>query len=364
MCRALRAGGVEVLLATTDADGPVRLEVAIDRETTFDGVQVRFFPKQASESFKWSRPLASWLRGNVRHFDVVHVHAVFSHSSIAAGRACRETGVPYIVRPLGTLDPWSLSRHAWRKRLLLRVAVKSLLAGAAALHYTSAEEARLAETALPGLPRPCVVPLGVDEQLFAPENGNGAKGAPYILAMSRLDPKKGIEILIDAFHSLITHQPASPWSLVIAGDGDSAYVRELRAAAEAGVGARRITFKGWVDGPERETLLRGADLFALPSYQENFGIAMVEALAAGVPAIVAPGVNLGADVELAGAGWVVSRDRAVWQQALAAIVANDAERRARAARAREYATRFRWSSVARSLSRLYEELIATRMVAV
>lgn len=363
MCRALRAAGVDTLVVSTDADGPARLAVATDRQTTFAGIPVRFFSRQASESFKWSRPLASWLGAHVRDFDLVHVHAVFSHSSIAAGRACRREGVPYVVRPLGTLDPWSLSRHAWRKRLLLRVAVRSLLAGAAAIHYTSDEEARLAEAALPGLPRRSVVPLGVDEQLF--DSGpDVTDGEPYVLAMSRLDPKKGLEILIDAFHHLIAQQPRSPWSLVIAGDGDAAYVRRLRAAADAGAGAARIVFRGWVEGAERATLLRGARLFALPSYQENFGIAMVEALAAGVPALVAPGVNLGADVEAAGAGWVVSRDRTVWQHALAAVIADDHELRSRATRAHEYAGRFRWTAVAASLGSLYEELTADRMVAV
>jgi glycosyltransferase involved in cell wall biosynthesis len=364
MCRALQAAGIETLVVSTDADGPSRLAVATDQQTTFAGIPVRFFSRQASESFKWSRPLAGWLGVHVRDFDLVHVHAVFSHSSIAAGRACRHGGVPYIVRPLGTLDPWSLSRHAWRKRLLLRVAVRSLLSGAAAMHYTSDEEGRLAETALPGLPRRVVVPLGVDEQLFADGPLEIADGAPYVLAMSRLDAKKGLEILIDAFHHLVAQHPGSPWSLIIAGDGDAAYVRSLRAAAEAGAGAARIAFRGWVDGADRVALLRGARLFALPSYQENFGIAMVEALAAGVPAMVAPGVNLGAEVEMAGAGWVVSRDRTIWQHALAAVTADDRELRSRAMRAREYAERFQWNAVAASLGSVYEELTANRMAAV
>ena len=364
MIAALRAGGVDASIVATDADGPGRLPVDLGTETMFQGVPVRFFSCQASESFKWSRPLASWLHSQVHAFDLVHVHAVFSHSSIAAGRACRAAGVPYIVRPLGTLDPWSLSRHAWRKRLLLRVAVRSLLSGAVAMHYTSDGEARLAETALPWLPAPVVVPLGVDEQLFAesPADVESNTRTPYVLAMSRLDPKKGIEVLIDAFHHLIAQSPRSPWSLVVAGDGNPDYVKRLRSAAEQGAGASRIAFRGWVEGQERAQLLRGASLFALPSHQENFGIAMVEALAAGVPAMVAPGVNLGADIESAGAGWVVSRDRTVWRNALLAVTADEGERQRRAACAREYARRFHWSAVAASLDTLYKALAAHRLV--
>jgi glycosyltransferase involved in cell wall biosynthesis len=363
MCRSLQSAGLDTLVATTDADGPERLDVSTDGESRFDGIRVRFFSRQASESFKWSRPLGRWLGEHAPEFDVVHVHAVFSHSSIAAGSACRARGVPYLVRPLGTLDPWSLKRHAWRKRLLLRVAVRSLLSGASAIHYTSDEEARLAEGAVPGLPRRAVVPLGVDEELFADPPATFGDDSPYILALSRLDPKKGIEVLIDAFHHLAALDTRCRWSLVVAGDGDPAYVRRLRSIAEVGAGSSRITFKGWVAGADRVKLLRGASLFALPSYQENFGIAMVEALAAGVPAMVAPGVNLGGEIEAAGAGWVISRDRTVWSHSLLAILSDDHERRARAKRARAYATRFRWPTVAASLSSLYEELTAHRVAA-
>jgi glycosyltransferase involved in cell wall biosynthesis len=361
MCESLRSAGIDTLVATTDADGPGRLDVSTDGESRFHGIPVRFFARQASESFKWSRPLGRWLSAHCRDFDVVHIHAVFSHSSIAAGRACRAHGVPYLVRPLGTLDPWSLQRHAWRKRLLLQLGVRSLLAGAGAMHYTSDEEARLAESALPWLPRRAVVPLGVDEELFAGPLADTQSESPYILALSRLDRKKGIEVLIDAFHHVAALDVNNRWSLVIAGDGNPAYVESLQALASIGPGSKRITFRGWVAGADRVALLRGASLFALPSYQENFGIAMVEALAAGVPVMVAPGVNLGAEIEAAGAGWVVSRDRSVWRHALLAVTADDRERQTRGAKARDYANRFRWTAVAQSLAALYCGLTSTRV---
>lgn len=360
ICESLQSAGIDTLVVTTDADGRGRLDVRTDVETQFHGIPVRFFSRQASESFKWSAPLGRWLGKHVGDFDLVHVHAVFSHASIAAGRACRSHRVPYIVRPLGTLDPWSLRRHAWRKRLLMRVAVRSLLTHAAAMHYTSNEEARLAETVLPWLPRSVVVPLGVDAMLFnAPLDGPSPQ-SPYVLALSRLDPKKGIDVLIDAFHHAAANGANLRWSLVIAGDGDPSYVAGLKAAAERGPASARIVFRGWVGGDDRARLLRDASLFALPSYQENFGIAMVEALASGVPVMVSPGVNLGADVEAAGAGWVVSRDRTVWRLALQAVLADEQGRRSRARCAREYAKRFHWPAVASGLRELYEGLTANR----
>jgi len=153
MCRVLIAGGVPTLIASTDADGRGRLTVSTGQIESYSGVPAIFFPRVASESFKWSAPLEAWLRARVSDFDIVHVHAVFSHSSLAAGRACRAANVPYIVRPLGTLDPWSLNHHRLRKQLLFRFGVRNLLMGAAAMHYTSDEERRLAESVLPWLPK-------------------------------------------------------------------------------------------------------------------------------------------------------------------------------------------------------------------
>src|SRR5678816_659484 len=111
MCRALMQQGIEVLLVTTDA-GLSETNVA-----EYKGV-----PAEFGESFKYSRPLAAWLTANIRDFDLVHVHAVFNHSSVAAARACRRAGVPYVIRPLGTLDPWSMSQKSLRKRLFWQVA--------------------------------------------------------------------------------------------------------------------------------------------------------------------------------------------------------------------------------------------------
>src|SRR5437867_10427539 len=92
-CRALRCHGVESLILTTDADGPGRLPVELAHPVTYQGVQVIFFPRQYSEGFKYSRPLAHWLEKNVTSFDLVDIEAVFSHSSLAAARACRRAGV-------------------------------------------------------------------------------------------------------------------------------------------------------------------------------------------------------------------------------------------------------------------------------
>jgi glycosyltransferase involved in cell wall biosynthesis len=357
MCRVLIAGGVPTLIASTDADGRGRLTVSTGQIESYSGVPAIFFPRVASESFKWSAPLEAWLRARVSDFDIVHVHAVFSHSSLAAGRACRAANVPYIVRPLGTLDPWSLNHHRLRKQLLFHLGVRSLLTGAAAMHYTSDEERRLAESVLPWLPKGAIVPLGIDDELFVRAGASAGPRERSVLLLSRLDVKKGVDLLIRAFHEAAGQD--STWTLEIAGDGDPAYVAELRKLAEAGPAKARIKFHGWVQGEQRVALFRRASLFALPSHQENFGIAVVEAMANGMPVMVSPAVNLANDIQTGGAGWVVPRELPAWRDALRSAMRQPDDLTTRGEHARAVAERFRWSSVGTRLTALYQQILTT-----
>lgn len=360
MCRALRAMGVDAQVASTDADGPARLG---DLGGADAPVPTRLFARQWSEAFKYSRPLARWLDGHVREFDVLHVHAVFSHACLAAARACRRSGVPYVVRPLGSLDPWSLARSRVRKRVLWHAGVARMLQGAAAIHYTTDEERRLAELSL-GLGRGAVVPLGVDDELFDSPAAPGAfahrhvglAGRPYVLFLARLHPKKGLELLLEAFAGLADGDRAD-WRLVVAGDGDPAYVLALRQRAERLDRDGRTLFVGWLDGAERLAALRGAGLFVLPSHQENFGLAAAEAMAARVPVVLSDRVNLAALVTAAGAGWVVPPDAAALRKALAAALRDGSGRVARGRAGERVAReRFSWGAVGAQLVELYQRI--------
>jgi glycosyltransferase involved in cell wall biosynthesis len=355
--RALRGSGVDAMIATTDADGSDRLAVSTGRVIDWDGVPAVVLPLGGGERFKWSGSLARWLSDHVSEFDIVDIHAVFSHSSVAAARACRRSAVPYVVRPHGALDPWSLTRKAWRKRLLLWSGGRRLLAGASCVQYTTAAERAGAEQALPWLPEGHVVPLGVDEGLFTAPSPDVVR--PYVLAMSRLEAKKSLELLVEAFHD-VAMGPLDHWRLVVAGDGDAAYASALRHHAAAGRASGRIEFPGWVQGDEKRSLLSRASLFASPSIQENFGLSLAEAMAAGVPVLVTPGVNLSDAITSAGAGWVVGHGRAAIAAALAHILADAAARSTRGEAARELADRFRWRNTATEVVRLYEAALAPR----
>jgi glycosyltransferase involved in cell wall biosynthesis len=353
MCRALNAQGIPTLIATTDADGPNTFDVPLGAQCSWHGLSTIFFPKQWSEAFKYSGPLAEWLDAHTREFSVVHIHAVLSHASLAAARAARASGTPYVIRPLGTLDAWSLAQKPWRKRILMALGTRQLLRDAAAIHYTSIEERRQVERRF-NLSNGVVVPLGVEEAwLTSPAVSDEQRARDrYVLALSRLHPVKNLEALVDAFADLST----AGWRLVVAGTGDEAYADRLRALIVRRQAGHAIAMPGWTDGDAKRALVRQASLFALPSLHENFGVGLVEALAAGVPALVSDQVHLAETIRSAGAGWVASSSRESLRAALADALTRHDERLERAAAARDLAGRFSWTAIGAQLASMYTSL--------
>ncbi|HJY27657.1 MAG TPA: glycosyltransferase [Pyrinomonadaceae bacterium] len=350
MCRALMQQGIEVLLVSTDA-GLKDKSVA-----EYKGVPAMLFPAEFGESFKYSRPLASWLTTNIRQFDLAHVHAVFNHSSVAAARACQRTGVPYLIRPLGTLDPWSMTQKPLRKRLFWQVAGKRMLQRAAAVHYTSEAE-KLSTERLTGLNHGRVVPLGIENpsattrETLARHFPDLAR-YPYVLVLSRLHPKKGLGVLVDAFLSLAK---TPGWRLVLAGDGPPDYVSKLKNKASQ---CNQIVFTGWIDGEQKDALLGCASLLALPSHQENFGLSVMEAMSHSVPVLVSPGVNLAPEIVKANAGWIAAIDQESLTIKLAEALSDEAERAKRGRGGKQLSLRYSWENAAKSLVQLYQQVLA------
>ena len=345
MCRALMQQGIDVLLLTTTAG--LAAEVRHGEVLDHKGVPAIFFQAQLGESFKYSRPLSSWLRSNIQSFGLAHIHAVFNHSSVSAAHVCQKARVPYVVRPLGTLDPWSMTQKSLRKRLFWQISGKGILDNAAAVHYTSEAEKLSTESSL-GLNHGRVIPLGVET---GASNGRLDRD-PYVLVLSRLHPKKGLDVLIDAFLSLVQRAQFSQWRLVIAGDGPSEYVSMLKAKAADD----RIKFTGWLDGDEKNAVLSGASLLVLPSHQENFGLCVMEALAHSVPVLVSPNVNLAPEIAAAHAGWIASTDKTALEEKLAEALLDRDELARRGRAGLQLALRYSWENSARELADLYRSV--------
>jgi len=361
MEQSLTQFGVAVETATTDDDGHGRHNgKTLGRPLRENGVTRWYFRKQM-DFYKTSLGLGWWTLRNASTFDVVHIHALFSFNTLVAAWAARLAGVPYILRPLGTMSHYGVTqRRPWLKRASLALLEGPALLHAAAVHFTSEDEQR--EAAQWDVPmRGVVIPLGIEPATAAdialvraryPALGT----APYLLFLSRLDPKKNVEGLLKAFALVLPSRP--DLRLLVAGDGTPAYAASLQAmAAELGLGDS-VIWAGRVDGNLKASALGGAELFVLPSFSENFGIAAAEALMAGRPCVLGKGVAIAGDVVNAGAGLAVSPDPAGIAAGLKQVLSDESARGAMGIAALRLAReRYSANAMGANLVALYSEIL-------
>ena len=233
-------------------------------------------------------------------------------------------GVPYVVRPLGTLGSYGMRVRRHRlKRLSTALIESRILQRAAAVHFTSRTELEEAE-GLGLAMRSVVIPLGVEREDAGPwarVADEALVGRRVILFLSRLDPKKNLEALIDAVAS--SQMLRSSCALLIAGAGEPSYVGSLKARAAAAGLSDRIAWLGHVEGAQKRSAFSTADVFVLPSFSENFGIAAVEALLSGVPCVLGKGVAVASEVERAGGGLAITPEPAPMARALERVLSDE-----------------------------------------
>lgn len=358
MAEGIVRAGEEVDVVTTDADGPRSLDVPIGVPSRENGVTYRYFRRTLPGEWKFSLPLTRWLLRHVADYDLVHVHALFSYTTIPGCRFALSSHVPYILRPHGTLARWSLDRHAWKKRPYYRLVERHHLRHAGAIHATS--EAEAADIRALGFASTVRVgPLGVDVDTEPPSPHADRPHWPVrLLFLSRIDPKKGLPLIFQAMASAVDWL-GDRVVLTVAGDGTQAYRATLsRMVQDLGL-ASRVNFVGYVTGAPKRDLFRASDIFVLPSHDENFGIAVVEALAAGVPVIVSDKVAVSAEVAAAQAGLVVPLDAHALARAIQ-LLALDPQRRALAATNawRLAKAHYSWDHSSASLIQLYREVVS------
>ena len=268
--------------------------------------------------FGFAPALLPWLRENGAAFDRVIVNGLWQYPGFAVWRAFASSSTPYFVFPHGMLDPWFKRTYPLKhlkKWLYWPWGEYRVLRDARAVIFTSEEERREArESFWLYRCREVISPLGVE----AP----GARSADEFLArfpelsrkrivlfLGRLHPKKGCDLLVDAF---LRTAPADDESvvLVMAGPDQTGWEAELKSRADGPGKAHRIFFTGMLDGSMKWSALHAADVFVLPSHQENFALSVAEALACGVPALISNKVNIWREVQEDGAGYVEPDDAA------------------------------------------------------
>ncbi len=360
MERGLTEAGVAVTTLTTDHCLEAgALGASLGRTTTPFG---RVYVRQRTDFYKVAPGAVTYLARHARSFDVIHIHALFSFLPTVAALIAHRQGVPYIVRPLGTLNRYGLTRRRARLKLLsIGLLERRILERAAAVHFTA--RAELDEAREQGLSfRGVVVPLGIEDERSIDGSAAGAElrqrypllaGRRLVLFLSRIDPKKNLEALIDAFASSPRLQASA--ALMVAGSGETAYVADLQARAVAKGVSPLIAWLGHVGGEAKAGAFAWADIFALPSHSENFGIAAVEAIRAGLPCVIGKGVAIAGEIEACGGGLAVAPDAEAVAVALERLVADDALRTTMGTKARGIAEReYSLHGMTKQLIELYE----------
>lgn len=302
MAAALSPHGVAIDVVATTAHGQVELDVPLDGPVFRDHARYFYFLRTHPKFWMFSWSLRQWLFRHVLDYDLVHVHGLFAYTTLPACAAARHFKKPYVITPHGVLDPWCLAHKWWKKYPYYHLLERGNLRQVSALHVTSAFEA----TGLAKLgfsEKNHVIPLCVDLPEYSVKFKPG-KVSLNLLFLSRLDPIKGLPVLLEAI-ALIKMQFDVPVQLKIAGQGDKEYVFELHTLIKKLKISENVVFVGFLQGAAKSEALAEADIFVLPSYHENFGLAAAEALAAGLPVVLSDQVGIAQDVTKACAGTVV-----------------------------------------------------------
>lgn len=375
LSQALASQGVEVTILTTDSNGDTGqppLDVPLNEPVQQDGYQVRYFHCSPFRRYKFSLQLLRWLWEHATEFDLAHIHALFSPVSTAAATVARYKKLPYILRPLGTLDPADLQKKKHLKQVYAALLERQNLAGAAGIHFTSAQEAKISER-FGTSSTDIVIPLGVRPPQ-PPLNQGGlrqqySKGQirrqlgipddiPLLLFMSRIDPKKGLNLLIPALEKLL--QSGLSFQFVLAGTNpqDPNYEKQIQEQIKASTLANCTTTTGFVRGELKQDLLEEADLFVLPSYYENFGIAVAEAMVAGKPVVISDQVHIWEEISNAEAGWVCTCEIDALTFVLREALQDVDECKRRGENAQTYAlTHYSWEAIAQQMIQTYRQIL-------
>jgi glycosyltransferase involved in cell wall biosynthesis len=284
----------------------------------------------------------------IRNAHVLHLHTPWGtpwgFANVSFARRAKRLQVPYIVSIHGMLAEWSLRQNWLKKWLFLALVGRRFLAGAARVHCTAAAELEQASRFLrPGSGIVMAYPIDLSSFADLP----GAERAlseypeltgdtPRILFLSRLHPKKRPDLLIEA--AALLERASQPCQLILAGPSEPAYVAELqKLALERGL-VRQVLFPGMVNGLTKVSLFQAADVFVLPTSHENFGIVLVEAMAAGTPVITTRAVDIWQELQSAGAV-IVDQDAAQIATAIRSLIADLPAAKQRCRQGREWVFR-------------------------
>ena len=317
------------------------------------------------KGFAYCSRLSSVLNQKIPQFDVVHIHNLWSYFNIVGSRLCRKYGVPYVVSSHGMMDPNSLARKSWKKNLYSRFVQWPQLRKAAGMIFTHEEEARLAADQCDGLAKGFVVPLAADDPpcedrtRLAQEFLDAYpkfKNCRRVVFLGRLHSKKGLDLLLPAMKKVCNK--VSDVEFLLIGPGEPDYLDGLERKVQSLGLAEKCHFLGSLQGTMKWSALAAADLFVLPSYQENFAIALVEALRVGTPAVISRRINIWEQLQQQNAVEIVELTDTSVAEKILRLLENEKQLAEAGNSAKQLAmTSFSWTRSAELLKSVYEGIV-------
>ena len=345
LVKSLRQGGVDASLAV--------LGSSEDRRHA-EEFSIPCYIAKASHLYRLARS------NELEHYiftndaDIIHCHGLWQGPSHYGARIARKRNLPYLVSPRGMMDPYCLNaRSKYVKKLAMLLYQRNDLLSATALHATSQMEAH--SIRLFGLNKPvAVIPNGIAiEHLHTDRNHSRSRTGDTrtVLFLSRISPIKGLLNLVKAWSLL--QCKFKDWKLVIAGPDYRGHVRQLKESIKDHGVSKSVILRGACYGQEKNALYKEADLFVLPSFSENFGIVVLEALAFGLPTITTKGTPW-KQLEDFNCGWWIDIGLEPLVNALTcAMGISDSERDRLSANAFRLAEKYSWSNIARQMTEVY-----------
>lgn len=364
LCKGLVRRGLDVSVFTTNITLEGNPNIPLNIPQDMDGVKVTYYPATFPRSYCYSRQLADAIKERIAEFDILHIHSVYRYTTFMAARLCDHYKKPYILNPFGALDPSMIKlKSSFKKLLYIKLIERRTINNAKAVHVASRYEKENFEQLNFKTPA-IVIPRGIDLSEYSdrvkyqdlrrkyPE----LSGKKIILFLGRIHPKKGLDLLAAAFKKIVNKRDDA--FLIIAGSGDGRYVSKIKDLFRKNGLSGRVLFTGMLLDADKLSAFYGSDLFVLPSYGENFGIAVLEAMACGLPVIITNRVGLFHDVKEYRAGIITNCDQKEIAEAMLELLDSENTGKAMGENGRRLAKdKFTNDEVADRAVRVYREIL-------